>query len=330
MKTASISPIYMTVGLRPSTDAQVTSLQQTSDCADITGTLGVRRYLSFSTMPSSTPSCGELDHMTHAFSVSALQKYSTYPPTLFLVLHFTNTSLIPLVTRSVSDSDTYLLLTRPIYQAPALEHLVLTIPSLVHVASGIALRSIRSSRRARLYGVETRSQRSLLSFWPRVSVQAQLGYALVPLLGFHVLVNRVAPVIYDGGSSGVGIGYVAHAFNRNPAFWNVYYLVFVAVGVWHIIGGWAAWMGWRVTTVRRERKQNKGSLERPFNQPENEQRCKRQRTMRWTVNGLAAVGASVWAAGALGVIGRSESGSGWEVNGWNEIYNRMPFIGSWL
>ncbi|PLB44664.1 N2,N2-dimethylguanosine tRNA methyltransferase [Aspergillus steynii IBT 23096] len=262
--------------------------------------------------------------------LSALQKYSTYPPTLFLLLHFANTSLIPLATRSVPDSDTYLLLTRPVYQAPSLEHLVLTIPGLVHVASGIALRSIRSSRRARLYGVESRSQRSMLSFWPRVSLQAQLGYALVPLLGFHVLVNRVAPLIHDGGSSGVGLGYVAHAFTRNPVFWNAYYLALVAVGVWHIIGGWAAWMGWRVTTVRRERMHKKGSLEGYLKQPENEQRSRRQRKMWWTVNGLAAVGASIWLAGALGIVGRSEQGSGWEVNGWNEIYNRVPIIGSWL
>lgn len=246
------------------------------------------------------------------------------------MLHFTNTSLIPLVTRSVQDSDTYFLLTRPIYQAPLLEHLVLTIPSLVHVVSGISLRSIRSARRARLYGVETKSQKSLLSFWPRISLQARLGYALVPLLGFHVLVNRVAPLVYDGGSSGVGLGYVAHAFTRSPIFWNVYYPAFVAAGVWHIIGGWAAWMGWRVTTVRRDRKAKKVSLEGYFNQIENDQRSKRQRRMWWAVNGFAAVGASIWLAGALGIVGRSGPGSGWEANGWNEIYNQVPLIGSWL
>ncbi|KAK1139344.1 RNA methyltransferase tRNA(m5U54)methyltransferase [Aspergillus melleus] len=289
------------------------------------------RPASFDRCPSNLPAANlGLRGYNWDSWLSALQKYSTYPPTLFVALHFTNTALIPLVTRSVSDSDTYLLLTRPIYQAPSLEHLVLTIPSLVHVASGIALRGIRSSRRARLYGAETRSQRSLLSFWPRVSLQAQFGYALVPLLGFHILVNRVAPLIYDGGSSGVGLGYVAHAFTRHPTFWNVYYLAFVAVGVWHIVGGWAAWMGWRVTTVRRDRKPKKGSLEGHFKEPENQQRSRRQRKMWWTVNGLAAMGFSIWLGGALGIIGQSGQVSGWEVNGWNEIYNRIPIIGSWL
>ncbi|KAB8228220.1 S-adenosyl-L-methionine-dependent methyltransferase [Aspergillus alliaceus] len=193
--------------------------------------------------------------------LSALQKYSTYPPTLFFALHFANTSLFPLATRSVPDSETYLLLTRPIYQSPGLEHVILTVPLLVHIASGIVLRSIRSTRRARLYGAETRSQRSSLTFWPRMSWQARLGYSLVPLLGTHVLVNRATPLIVDGGSSGVGLGYVAHGIARSPVFWNIYYVFFVAVGTWHVIGGWAAWMGWRVTTARRERGNKKDHIE---------------------------------------------------------------------
>ncbi|KAE8157435.1 N2,N2-dimethylguanosine tRNA methyltransferase-domain-containing protein [Aspergillus tamarii] len=156
-------------------------------------------------------------------------------------------------TRSVLDSETYLLLTRPIYQSPGLEHVVLTIPILIHIASGIVLRNIRSSRRARLYGAETRAQRYSLNFWPRMSLQARLGYCFVPLLGAHVLVNRVTPLIVDGGSSGVGLGYVAHGIARNPVFWNVYYVVLAAAGMWHTIGGWATWMGWRVTTAQKGR-----------------------------------------------------------------------------
>ncbi|KAJ5101453.1 hypothetical protein NUU61_003675 [Penicillium alfredii] len=138
--------------------------------------------------------------------LSGLQRYSTYPPTAFFALHFTNTALIPLLTRSVPASEPYLLLTRPIYQAPGLEHIVLTIPVLAHIVSGVVLRNIRASRRARLYGAETRAQRDLLSFWPRVSLQARSGYLLAPLIGVHVLVNRATPVMVDGGSSGVGLG----------------------------------------------------------------------------------------------------------------------------
>lgn len=262
-------------------------------------------------------------------AVSGLQRYSTYPPTAFFVLHFANTSLIPLVTRSVPASEPYLLLTRPIYQAPGLEHFVLTLPILTHIVSGIALRNIRASRRARLYGVETSAQRALLASWPRFSLQARSGYFLVPLIGLHALVNRVTPLMVEGGSSGVGLGYVAHGIARSPVFWNIFYLMFVSASVWHFVGGWATWMGWRVTTIRKERG-SKGSLESYLRHPQNQDRAKRQRKMRWMVNGVAAVGAALWLAGALGIVGRAGEGAGWEAQGWNEMYSQVPIIGDWL
>ncbi|KAK2846359.1 hypothetical protein FQN49_005797, partial [Arthroderma sp. PD_2] len=72
------------------------------------------------------PSRPKLGLSSHSWQywLSAIQKYSTYPPTLFLGLHFTNTALIPLATQSVPESETFLLLTRPIYQAPGLEPLI--------------------------------------------------------------------------------------------------------------------------------------------------------------------------------------------------------------
>ncbi|RJE24444.1 hypothetical protein PHISCL_03195 [Aspergillus sclerotialis] len=259
--------------------------------------------------------------------LSSLQKYSTYPPTLFFALHFFNTSIVPLVTRSVPVSDNYLLLTRPIYQSPGLEHVVLTIPVLAHIASGIALRNIRASRRAQLYGAETSGKSRLLNLWSRANAQARLGYILIPLLGMHALVNRVLPLIVDGGSSGIGLGYVAHGFARCPVFWNIYYLVFVPTGLWHIIGGWAAWMGLRVTTSSSERT-NKGSLGNCLGR--SQQRARRHRNMWWVVNGIVVIGTSAWLAGALGIIGRAGEGSVWEAKSWNEIYSRVPIIGKWL
>ncbi|KAF7593040.1 RNA methyltransferase tRNA(m5U54)methyltransferase [Aspergillus hancockii] len=133
----------------------------------------------------STPKLG-LSGYSWTSWLSTIQKYSSYPPTLFFALHVANTSLFPLATRSVPDSEPYLLLTRPIYQSPGLEHVILTIPILIHVASGIVLRNIRSYRRARLYGAETRSQRHLLNFWPRVSLQARLGSPLFELMSLSL------------------------------------------------------------------------------------------------------------------------------------------------
>ncbi|KAL2005037.1 hypothetical protein VTN00DRAFT_2887 [Thermoascus crustaceus] len=262
--------------------------------------------------------------------LSTLQKYSTYPPTLFFVLHIANTSLIPLATRTVPASEPYLLLTRPIYQAPSLEHVVLTVPIITHVVSGITLRSIRGRRRARLYGAETRAQRYLLKSWPKPSVQARLGYALLPLLGVHVLVNRLVPLAVEGGSSGVGLGYVAHGFARSPAFWNLYYIVFVAAGVWHIVGGWATWMGWRVTTARHTRGES-GSIHGGYlGYMESPEQTKRKNRMWRIVHGIAAVGTAIWLAGALGVVGRGGPGSGWEAKNWDALYRSVPVISGWL
>jgi hypothetical protein len=133
----------------------------------------------------------------------------------------------------------------------------------------------------------------------------------------------------EGGSSGVGLGYVAHGIARSPVFWNIFYLLFVTTSVWHFVGGWATWMGWRVTTVRKDRS-SKGSLEGYLGYPENQDRAKRQRKMWWMVNGVAAVGAALWLAGALGIVGRAGEGSGWEAQGWNEMYSQVPVIGDWL
>ena len=48
--------------------------------------------------------------------MTRIQRYSSYTFSAFLAAHVTNTSLIPLLTRSVQSSDAYLLLTRPYYR----------------------------------------------------------------------------------------------------------------------------------------------------------------------------------------------------------------------
>lgn len=75
---------------------------------------------------------------------------------------------------------------------------------------------------------------------------------------------------------------------------------------------------------------SKGSLEGYLGYPENQDRVKRQHKMWWVVNGIAAVGAALWLAGALGIVGRGGEGSGWEAQGWNEMYSHVPGIGQWL
>lgn len=266
------------------------------------------------------------------FWLSTIQRYSTYPPTVFLGLHIANTSLLPLVTRSVPDSEQFLLLTRPIYQAPSLEPFIVTIPIVAHVISGIALRRLRSKRRARLYGAESTRQRHLIPSWPKPSLQARLGYATIPLIGLHVLVNRAVPLAVDGGSSAVGLGYVAHGFVRSPSFWTIFYVLFVAVSVWHFVGGWAAWLGFRVTTARKAHGDRSKSLSGILGRPESMslEESRRKRRAWWTVYGLAGLTTAVWLMGGLGVVARGGPGSGWEASTWDQLYKSVPVIGGWL
>lgn len=275
----------------------------------------------------------EVNEYTDAVaSVSTIQKYSTGPPTLFLGLHLTNTSLIPLATQSVYSSESFLLLTRPIYQSPGLEHILLTVPVLAHIASGIAIRYIRQSRRARLYGAETREQRKELRRRNLPGAQARLGYILAPLLGVHVLVNRVVPVWVDGGSSGVGLGYVAHGFAKSPWLMRGYYAVLVGAGVWHVVGGWAWWMGWRGAASGLAVKRGKagGANGGYLGSDAGSEQLRQKKRRWWVINGLVVAGTGLWLAGGLGIVGEGGLGSGWEAKNWDMIYSKVPVLGKYL
>ncbi|KAF3480985.1 uncharacterized protein GIQ15_06332 [Arthroderma uncinatum] len=265
--------------------------------------------------------------------LSAIQKYSTYPPTLFLGLHFTNTALIPLATRSVPESETFLLLTRPIYQAPGLEPLIVYLPILAHVTSGLVLRYLRQSRRARQFGAETREQRKAFRSTAKPpSVQAILGYAMVPLVGSHILVNRLVPLYVDGGSSGVGLGYVAHGIARSPWLMGIWYAALTGVGVWHFVGGWAWWFGWREVLVTKKAASGRlpGANGGYLGSEKGAELYQRKKRRRWIVNGVSLVGTALWLAGGLGVIGTGGLGMGWEAKGWDAVYSQVPLLGGLL
>jgi hypothetical protein len=170
-------------------------------------------------------------------------------------------------------------------------------------------------------------QRYLIKSWPSLSLQAKLGYLMIPLLSTHIVVNRAVPLAIDGGSSGVGLGYVAHGFSRSPVFWNIFYIVFVAASVWHLVGGWAAWMGWKVTTLRTERGQGKSGYLGVVETPEE---TRKKRKTWWMVHGIAALGTALWLAGGLGVVGHGGRASGWEAKNWDQLYKSVPIIGDWL
>lgn len=247
--------------------------------------------------------------------LSTLQKYSTVPPTLYLAMHYTNTALIPLVTQNVVTADGYLLLTRPYYQSAGLEPVLIFLPILTHVASGIALRLYRRRINAVRHGAETHAQRKKSKIpWPKFSLTSALGYAMYPMLAAHVLVNRIVPKEVEGSSAGVGLRYFAHGVALDPVFGNLAYATFLSVASFHFVTGAAKYLKLSSEYITEGGKS--GAVRRKW----------RSRI----VNGVAAAVAGVWIAGGLGVVGRGGPGVGWEASNWNKIYKAVPLLGPLL
>ena len=261
---------------------------------------------SRTSMPSTSPS-------RIPSALSAAQKYSTYPFLAFVGLHITNTAIIPLITRDLSVADNYLLLTRPYYQSELLEKAVLFAPIAVHVFTGVTLRVYRRRQNAKRHGASTHKERKKIP-WPTLSLQSKIGYALYPMLAGHIFVNRILPLNIEGDSSGVGLRYVAHGFAKHPAVANVGYAVFVAAGVWHILGGAAKWF----------------KISPEYITESGDYGMRKRRRRRRVINSVTIATYVIWIAGGLGIVGRGGAGSGWEAKNWDELYRQIPVVGALL
>lgn len=175
-----------------------------------------------------------LNSHSPAWYLTRIQKYSSYAFSIFAAFHVANTSLIPLVTRSVPASEPFLLLTRPYYQSPVAEPLVIILPLIAHVGSGVALRLYRRRQNLKWYGAENKKDRRLVA-WPQVSGISKLGYLFVPLVAGHAFVNRALPLWVEGGSSNIGLAYVSHGFAKHPAVSFAGFTALITVGVWHSV-----------------------------------------------------------------------------------------------
>ncbi|KAH0562588.1 hypothetical protein GP486_002731 [Trichoglossum hirsutum] len=247
------------------------------------------------------------------YYLTQIQKYSSYTFTVFLGFHITNTSILPLLTRSVADSETYLLLTRPFYQSPLTEPLVVVLPLLAHVGSGVALRLYRRNQLTRRNGYEGHEQQRRLR-WPMFSGTSLLGYLLLPMVVGHAFLNRGLPLLVEGDSSSVGLGFVSHGFAKQRVVGFAGFSALIAVGVWHFVWGGAHWLGWKPKGIVTGRTDD---LER--------------RKWRWYIlNALSAGVTGLWMAGGLGVVGRGGATGGWIGRGYDELYNRIPVLGRWM
>jgi hypothetical protein len=245
--------------------------------------------------------------------VTRIQKYSSYAFTIFGTFHIANTSIIPLLTRSVPDAESYLLLTRPYYQSLPFEPLLVTGAIGLHIASGVALRLFRRRQQVHRYGAESYNERRSIQ-WPALSWTSATGYALAPLVIGHAFVNRVVPLLYEGGSANVGLGYVSHGFAKHPIISVIGFTALVTAGSWHFVSGWSRWMGWLPTQLTSW----SGNVE-----------VQRKRRF-YLVNGAAAALAGLWLAGGLGVVGRGGESYGWLAKEYDFLYSKIPLVGRYI
>jgi succinate dehydrogenase/fumarate reductase cytochrome b subunit len=243
--------------------------------------------------------------------VTRTQRYSSYAFTVFTAFHITNVSIIPLLTRSVSESNRYLLLTRPYYQSIVTEPLLVALPLVAHVASGIALRLYRRRQALKRYGAETKNDRRTIP-WPALSGTSALGYALVPLASFHVWTTRILPLYAHGDSSLINLSYISHGFATHPFISFTGFTALISVGAWHVVWGAAKWMGFAPSQVSS-----------------NESQKAMVRKRRWySINAVSALVAALWLAGGLGVVGRDGKVIGWVGKEYDELYRYIPFLGT--
>lgn len=241
-----------------------------------------------------------------------IQKYSSYAFTVFTSFHFANIAIIPLATRSVLESNRYLLLTRPYYQSALTEPLLVGIPLVAHVTSGIALRLYRRRQTLQRYGAETRTDKRTIP-WPALSGTSALGYALIPVAGFHVWTTRILPLYAHGDSSLINLSYISHGFALHPVVSFAGFSALVGIGVFHLAWGAAKWLGLAPSQVKNEESQKQFARKR-----------------RWyIINGISAAVTALWLAGGLGVIGRDGKVPGWVGKEYDELYKYIPFIARW-
>ncbi|VBB73845.1 Putative protein of unknown function [Podospora comata] len=278
--------------------------------------------------PTTTSSVG-LSGAGHGpiFYLTRIQRYSSYTFSLFTTLHLATTSVIPVLARSVPASESYLLLAREIYQTPLSEPLLVALPVVVHIGAGIATRLIRRSQNLKRYygddhhhrkgSVPAKQTPTLRSGWPTFSYIAASGYGFTAIFAAHAFMNRGLPLLVEGDSANIGLAFVAHGFAKHPVISWTSFVSLIGLGVGHMVWGWAKWVG---------AAQGAGwQLERHTGNAAVDKQTKKKRRRRLLViNGVAAIGCVMWAAGGLGIVARGGETLGWVGKLYDGLYEKVP------
>ena len=275
-----------------------------------------------------TPLVAPIDRLNPP--VTKCQRYSSYTLTIFTSIHLANTSLIPLFTRSVAASEKHLLLAREIYQTPLSEPLLIGLPVLVHVASGVGLRLLRRAQNLRKYGGATPGMHALhrrsrhagsstpsVRIWPALSYISASGYGFAVFFAAHLVMNRVLPLACEGDSSNIGLAYVSHGFARHAVVASVAYAGLLVAGCGHMVWGAAKWLGLSSQAVPIWASSSNGS-------GVVDKRVRRRGRRIWLgVHATAATLTLLWSAGGLGVVARGGPTPGWIGDIYDGLYSKV-------
>lgn len=248
---------------------------------------------------------------------------------IFTTLHLANVSLIPAATGSVDASETYLLMTREIYQTTLTEPILVALPFIAHVGSGVALRLIRRAQNIRRYGGATpglwpvsRKTGRRTSTWPAMSWISVSGYAFTIFYSAHVFMNRILPLAVEGDSSNIGLGYVSHGFAQHPLVARLAYVGLIGVGVSHMVWGAARWMGAAPSTNGWLQPRTAPGREKVANSVD--RKTKRERRRKWmAVHAVAVAGAALWMVGGMNIVGRGGASGGWVGGIYDGLYAKV-------
>ncbi|OAA55156.1 hypothetical protein ISF_08077 [Cordyceps fumosorosea ARSEF 2679] len=307
--------------IEPPTVYDEKQLHNAADTDDSDTIMAASADSSLTSTWTTTAAPGLSTHGGHGaiFYLSRIQRYSTYAMSVFTTLHLANVSFIPAVQRSVASSETYLLMTREIYQTSLTEPLLVALPVLAHVGAGVGLRLLRRRENLRRYGGATPAAYTPLPYrspWPPLSYISASGYVLAGFLAAHVLVNRALPLAVEGDSSSIGLAFVAHSFARHPALARAAYVGLIASAAGHMVWGAARWCGLAPSTSGWWGRSGGGVMVT--------RATRRRRRNRWlSVHGVALLTAAAWAVGGLGVVARSGLQDGWVGKVYDGMFARI-------
>lgn len=125
--------------------------------------------------------------------------------------------------------------------------------------------------------------------------------------------TRILPMYMHGDSSLISLSYISHSFALFPYLGFAGITTLVGVSTWHIVWGWAKWLGFAPSQVK-----------------DTDSRRHLIKKRRWySINGVSAIIAGLWLAGGLTIVGRGGKTAGWVGREFDELYKSLPVIGRW-